>query len=50
MFCWCCHDTTHDFIFFTMAGGSPAEFRAIVSLGGHPKAAISGHLKTGHSG
>ena len=31
MFCWCCHDTTHDFIFFTMAGGSPAEFRAIVS-------------------
>ena len=31
MFCWCCHDTTHDFILFTMAGGSPAEFRTIVS-------------------
>ena len=31
MFCWCCHDTTHDFIFFILAGGSPEEFRAIVS-------------------
>ena len=31
MFCWCCHDTAHDFIFFMIAGGSPEEFRAIVS-------------------
>lgn len=31
MFCWCCHDTSHDTIFFMDTGGTPAEFRSIVS-------------------
>ena len=31
MVCWVCHDTTHDFIFFRNAGGSPTQFRTIVS-------------------
>ena len=30
MFCWCCHDTSHDTIFMD-TGGTPAEFRSIVS-------------------
>ena len=31
MFCRCCHDTSHDTIFFMSTGGTPAEFRSIVS-------------------
>ena len=31
MFCWCCHDTSHDTIFFMDTGGTRAEFRSIVS-------------------
>ena len=30
-FCEYCHDTDHDFVFFVRAGGSPEEFREIVS-------------------
>ena len=31
MFCWCCHDTMHDYIFFKAVVGEPQEFREIVS-------------------
>ena len=29
--CRYCHDTVHDFVFFVRAGGSPEDFRGIVS-------------------